>query len=66
MDAAEVTAAHASAAKARRRLLPFTGHGTGVVMQTIVELAPVVGGALNVVAAGIGAAVAWISWRRRG
>ncbi len=34
-------------------------------MRMIVELAPVIGGVLNVLAAGIGAAVALGGWRRR-
>lgn len=35
-------------------------------MQTVAELAPVIGGVLNVVAAGIGVAVAVVAGRRRG
>ncbi|RKS74376.1 hypothetical protein BZB76_2889 [Actinomadura pelletieri DSM 43383] len=35
-------------------------------MQTVAELAPVIGGVLNVVAAGIGIAAAIVTgWRRR-
>lgn len=34
-------------------------------MQTVVELAPMIGGVLNMVAAGIGAAAAFAGWKRR-
>ncbi len=34
-------------------------------MHTIAELAPIIGGVLNIVAAGVGAALSAGGWRRR-